>query len=168
MRHMNLEPAVEKSIRRNKREVALHRAIAVVPLLLIVAGTVLLVIWARTITAGVPSGLQMETGTQASTIAMFFARLLPMFGMFYVAISRLMTPARQQFKDLTTRAAQYDEAALAGFQGDLASVGIGMGVEVPAVEVVAVPTPTAFAFKERGVDRIAVTPSLLGAGLSQA
>jgi hypothetical protein len=36
------------------------------------------------------------------------------------------------------------------------------------VEVVAVPTPTAFAFKERGVDRIAVTPSLLGAGLSQA
>lgn len=165
---MNLEPAVEKSIRRNKREVALHRAIAVVPLLLIVAGTVLLVIWARTITAGVPSGLKMETGTQASTIAMFFARLLPMFGMFYVAISRLMTPARQQFKDLTTRAAQYDEAALAGFQGDLASVGIGMGVEVPAVEVVAVPTPTAFAFKERCADRIAVTPTLLGAGLSQA
>jgi Zn-dependent protease with chaperone function len=110
----------------------------------------------------------METGTQASTIAMFFARLLPMFGMFYVAISRLMTPARQQFKDLTTRAAQYDEAALAGFQGDLASVGIGMGVEVPAVEVVAVPTPTAFAFKERCADRIAVTPTLLGAGLSQA
>jgi len=166
---MNLEPAVERSIKHNRRRLALHRARAVIPLIVIIAATVALVVWTRMALSSqkVPS-IQPDSSARAVLIAMFFGRLLPVFAMMYASVSRMMSPAREQFKDLTTKARRFDETKLAGFQSDLKSVGIGMGVEVPTVEVVAVPTPTAFAFRERGVDRIAVTPALLDAGLSQS
>lgn len=99
---------------------------------------------------------------------MFVLRLLPLFVMFYVAFRRLLGPARRQYKALTVRAGRYDEGELASFKSDLDGVAIGMGVRAPGIVVVAVPTPTAFAFRERAVDYIAVTPALLEAGLSQA
>ena len=167
---MNLEPAVVSSIRENKRRVQLHRARAIIPLAAIIAVTVFFILWTRSAFTSSPTipGLDMDYAPKTQMIVVFVGRLVPMFGMMVATVYRLLTPARRQFKDLTTRSAHFDQSRLEAFQSDLASVGIGMGVRVPEVVVVAVPTPTAFAFKERGVNRIAVTPALLDAGLSQA
>ncbi len=169
---MELEPAVVKSIRQNKRAALLYRSLAAVPLIIIIVLCVLLAVWQYTYKSPldrISGELAREHGRRLGLlfVVLFLVRLLPFVAMFIIAGRRIMTPVRNQYIAFTRRARDYDRRKFAGFLDSLEGVGIGLGARRPEAVVLELETPNAIAFTEKGKHYVGVTAELLSADLSR-
>jgi Zn-dependent protease with chaperone function len=169
---LNLEPAVIKSIRENRRAVALYRGLAAIPLLAVIALCVGLAIWQSSIRSPLDQISRdmpdlLGGGASSMFVVTLGIRFVPMIVMFFVALRRLMIPVQRQFADLTKRAERFDAARLQPLMASLEGVSIGLGVPQPELAVLELETPNAIAFSERGRKYVGVTAALLSAEISQ-
>jgi Zn-dependent protease with chaperone function len=164
---VNLEPQVVKSINDHRRAERFHRALAMLPLITVVAISGALLA-GQLILRGLGYTLMNndipDSVVAYSLIAIPLALLLVMF---YFVIRKYFKPVRRQFAGLTRRAEKYDRNGFARFEEALGAVCIGMGVGPPELAVLDLQTPNAAAFTERGKTRVGVTEELLKTDLSQ-
>lgn len=173
---VGLEPQVEKSIRIHRRRHALHVAISLLPMVIIVVVSVVLALVLKSSGdqgRGFYDLLVEDRATQGvvySTAAMYAFVLGLRFAPYFVYIAgafwRLILPAMRQYKSLTGETVQYDPDRYRKFDSYLAAVSVGMGIPKPELTVLDLPTANSISYMKKRAPAVGVTPELLRADLS--
>ena len=159
---MNVEPAVEKSIRRNRLVMKRGKVGIYALLTFCVLACAALVVWNH-----VDTGLKM-TG-EHSGLELFFVLIFTLATCVNAYfINRSLLKVWNQFTAVTAEVREYDVERFKLFKDSLDAVSLGLGLQPPALTVVNMKTANSLSFTKGGRKFVGVSPSLLSADLTQA